>query len=186
MEKYETDLVERTLKANTLYSGKIISLNVDDVALPDGRSAKREYVRHSGGAAILAVDGEGYVYLARQYRYACREVVVEIPAGKLEKGESAATAAARELEEEIGIIADEIVPYGVLYPTPGYTDELLHIFLAKGLKNGIKHLDDEEFLNAERLPFAEALRMVLRGEIKDAKTCYAVLRYAYENGIRCD
>lgn len=186
MKENDRNLIEVQLKENRLYDGKIISLNVDDIALPDGRNAKREYVRHNGGAAILAVDDEGYAYLVRQFRYAYREVVEEIPAGKLEAGEAASMTAARELEEETGFTAEAITPFGVLYPTPGYTNEHLYIFLAKGLKKGRAHLDSDEFLNVERLPFKDVLKRVLSGDIKDSKTCYAVLRYAYENGIKCE
>ena len=179
----DKDLIETEVAANELYSGRIIKLRVDDIALPDSRPAKREYVCHNGGAAILAVDVENYVYLVRQFRYPYRDVISEIPAGKLEEGEEAIVTAARELEEEIGMTAEEIIPYGVLYPSPGYTNELLHIFLAKGLKKTAAHPDGDEFLNVRRVPFAEVLNAVLSGEIHDAKTCYAVLRYAAENGI---
>lgn len=177
MEK-ELNLTETEKTANVIYDGRIISLRVDDVILPDGRKAKREYVCHRGGAAILAVDDENCVYLVRQFRYPYREELLEIPAGKLEKGEEAIATARRELEEEIGMTADEIIPFGLIYPTPGYTDEKLHIFLAKGLKKGNMHLDDGEFLRVERLPFNTVLDRVLSGEIKDGKTCYAVMKYS--------
>ena len=179
----ELNLTETEKKANVVYEGRIITLRNDDIVLPDGRDAKREYVSHRGGAAVLAVDGEGYVYLVRQFRYPYREELVEIPAGKLEEGEDAIVTARRELEEEIGMTADEILPFGVIYPTPGYTNEHLHIFLAKGLKKGSMHLDDGEFLRVERVPFKTVLQRVLNGEIKDGKTCYAVMKYALLNDI---
>ena len=178
------NLTETEKTAHTLYEGRIIDLRVDDVTLPDGRDAKREYVCHRGGAAVLAVDDEGYVYLVRQFRYPYREELVEIPAGKLEKGEEAIATARRELEEEIGMTADEIVPFGLIYPTPGYTNEHLHIFLAKGLKKGSMHLDDGEFLRVERVPFESVLQRVLSGEIRDGKTCYAILKYSVLNDTK--
>lgn len=178
--KRELDLTEAEKRANSVYEGRIISLRVDDVVLPDGREAKREYVCHRGGAAVLAVDDEGYAYLVRQFRYPYREELVEIPAGKLEEGEEAIVTARRELKEETGMTADEILPFGVMYPTPGYTDERLHIFLARGLKQGSIHPDDGEFLRVERIPFETVLARVLSGEIRDGKTCYAVMKYSLQ------
>ncbi|MDE6302116.1 MAG: NUDIX hydrolase [Clostridia bacterium] len=178
MEK-ELILTETEKKANVVYEGRIISLRNDDVILPDGKLAKREYVCHRGGASILAIDDENYVYLVRQFRYPYREELLEIPAGKLEEGEEAIVTARRELEEETGLVADEILPFGMIYPTPGYTNEHLYIFLAKGLKPTQAHLDEGEFLRVEKMPFDEVLKKVLSGEIKDGKTCYAVLKYAH-------
>ncbi len=186
MTDEDRSLIETEVAAHRLYSGRIIKLRVDDIALPDGRPAKREYVCHNGGAAILAVDEENYVYLVRQFRYPYRKIISEIPAGKLEEGEEAIVTAVRELEEETGMTAEKVIPYGVLYPSPGYTDELLHIYLAVGLKKTAAHLDSDEFLNVRRVPFAEVLNGVLNGEIHDAKTCYAVLRYAAENGFKAE
>ena len=180
----ELNLTETEKKANVVYEGRILSLRNDDITLPDGRDAKREYVCHRGGAAVLAVDDDGYVYLVRQFRYPYREELVEIPAGKLEEGEEAICTACRELEEEIGMTADEILPFGMIYPTPGYTNEHLHIFLAKGLKKGSMHLDDGEFLRVERVPFKTVLERVLNGKIRDSKTCYAVMKYAILNNLK--
>lgn len=174
------DLTEQTMQQHLVYQGRIINLYCDDVQLPNGNMGKREYVTHRGGAAILPVDDQGNVYLVRQHRYAYHENILEIPAGKLEAGEDPATTAKRELEEEIGMLCTELVPYGMLYPTPGYTNEHLYVYLAKGLSQGNVHLDEDEFVHTVTLPFDAALRMVLSGEIHDAKTCYAILRYAQE------
>lgn len=171
------DLAEKELSANYVYKGKILNLRADDVELPDGRHSKREYVEHRGGASVLAVDNEGYVYLVKQYRYAYREAILEIPAGKLEAGEDPMVTAERELSEETGL-SGKIEPFGLLYPTPGYTNEPLYVYLATELKAGNNHLDDDEFLSVVRIKFDEALGMVLSGEIRDAKTAYAILRYA--------
>lgn len=167
---------EKEVKANVVYKGKILTLRVDDILTPDGKNAKREYVEHRGGAGILAIDKEGYVYLVKQYRYAYREELLEIPAGKLEEGEPAITTAMRELEEETGL-KGKIEEFGLLYPTPGYTNEPLYIFIATDLETSEQHLDEGEFLDVVRLPFIEAYDMVISGKIKDGKTCFAILKY---------
>ena len=179
MDKENLNLTEIEKQANVVYEGRIISLRNDDIILPDGKPAKREYVCHRGGASILAVDDENYVYLVRQFRYPYREELLEIPAGKLEEGEEAIVTARRELEEETGLVADEIEPFGLIYPTPGYTNENLYVFLATGLKPTKAHLDEGEFLRVERLPFDEVFEKVISGEIKDGKTCFAILKYAH-------
>ncbi len=171
------DQFEETLKENCLYRGKILNLRVDDVRLSNGAAAKREYVEHRGGAAVLAVK-DGEAYFVRQYRYAYRESLIEIPAGKLEAGEDPMRAAARELEEETGLKAKSITPFGVIYPSPGYTNEKLYIFLATDLEEGQAHPDEDEFLRCIKMPIDSALKMIDSGEMTDAKTCYALLRYA--------
>lgn len=172
------DVTEKTLNKNYVYKGKILNLRVDDVTLPDGTSAKREFVEHRGGAGVFAIDEEDYVYLVSQFRYAYGEVLLEIPAGKLEKDEEPVKTAQRELYEETGLTG-EIRDFGLLYPTPGYTNEPLYVFIATNLKKGESHLDEGEFLSVVRLPFDRVLDMVLNGEIKDGKTVFAVLKYAY-------
>ena len=174
------DLIEKQLSAHTLFEGRVINLRVDDVLLPNGKTSSREYVEHRGGAAILAVDDGGYIHLVRQFRYPYREAILEIPAGKLEKGEAPEIAAARELQEETGLVAETVEPYGVIYPSPGYTNERLYIFKASGIAKDVAHPDEDEFLNLVRIPFADALDMVLSGQIKDAKTCFAILKFANE------
>lgn len=176
------EYIEKEVNKKYIYKGKILNLCVDDIMLPDGKYATREYVEHMGGAGILAVDTDGYIYLVRQYRYAYRESILEIPAGKLEEGEEPILTAQRELEEETGLVG-KIEPFGLLYPTPGYTNEPLYVFLATELKAQQRHLDEDEFLDTVRMPFVEALKMVMAGDIKDAKTVYAILRYALQNKI---
>ena len=176
----DENLIEKTLSSSELYHGRIVKLKLDDIELPDGNKAKREYVEHPGGAAILAVDGED-MWLVRQFRYPYKEVIEEIPAGKLEQGEDAIATAKRELIEEIGFEADSIEPFGMIYPTPGYTNEHLYIFLAKGLKKRETHLDEDEFVSAVKHPIKDVLSGILDGKIKDGKTCYAVLKYCLTN-----
>ncbi len=167
-------LGERTVKRNVIYAGKIVTLRCDDALLPDGKPCKREIVEHPGGAAVLCVSG-GRVALVRQFRYAYGTELLEIPAGKLEAGEDPAVAAARELEEETGLTAEGLDLLTILYPSPGYTNEKIYIFEAKGIGVGTRHPDKDEFLNVEYVSFEEAIGMIARGEIRDAKTVTALL-----------
>ena len=174
------NFTEKKLSGNTVYDGKILKLEVDEVLLPDGKKASRECVRHSGGAAVLYISEKG-VLLVKQYRYLYGKELYEIPAGKVENGEDPSIAARRELEEETGLIAEEISHLLDLYPTPGYTDEVIRVYLAKRCKKGVKNLDEGEFLNAYFMPLDEVLKKIEHGEICDAKTVAAVYKYLYEN-----
>lgn len=170
------DMTEKTVNKNYVFQGKIISVRCDDALLPDGKPCKREIVEHSGGACVLYVENEA-VLLVKQYRYAYGEVLYEIPAGKLEKGEDPALAALRELEEEAGIKAGFAKLLFVDYPTPGYTNEKIYIY---EVKDGVKtkqNLDDGEFLTAEFVPLERVKEMLKTGEIKDGKTVIALLSY---------
>ncbi len=180
------DLEEKTLEKCYVYKGKIINLRRDKVLLPNGNESFREIVEHRGGASVLAVDGEENVYLVSQFRYPYGEVVQEIPAGKLEPNEEPSFCALRELEEETGLKAEKLTDYGVLYPTPGYTNERLYVFLATDFTKTSTHLDADEFINIEKVPLQEAYGRIQRGEIKDAKTVYAITRYLLEKHRRED
>lgn len=169
------NLTEKRIKSETVYSGKILTLTVDEVKLPDGNTCVRECVRHCDGAAVLLVK-EGKVLLVKQFRYLYGKELYEIPAGKLNEGEDAATGAARELEEETGYRA-KLVRFFDLYPSPGYTDEVIHIFFANGFKFVGQRLDDGEFLNCSFIPLENVLQMIESGEICDAKTVAAVYKY---------
>lgn len=166
---------ERKLSSRLIYGGKILHLYVDDVLLPDGKQAKRECVRHSGGAAVLYVQ-DGKIALVKQYRYLYAKEIYEIPAGKIDEGEDPATAAARELEEETGIRA-EVSPWLKIYPTPGYTDEIIYVYFAKDGKFVGNRLDEGEFLEVEFKPLDKVMAMIESGEICDAKTVAAVYKY---------
>ena len=168
------NLFEKTAEKRYIYRGKILNLRCDDAVLPDGKPCKREIVEHSGGAAVLCVS-DGKIALVRQFRYAYGEELWEIPAGKLNPGEAPEAAAERELSEETGLVAEELAPVLTLYPSPGYTNEKIYIFEAKGLKKGRQHLDEGEFLRVEFVPVARVKEMIARGEICDAKTIAAVL-----------
>lgn len=169
------ELTEKTIRKNYVYRGKIVNLRCDDAELPDGNPCLREIVEHPGGAAVLCVQ-DGNVVLVRQYRYAYGEELLEIPAGKLERGEDPLPAAQRELEEEAGLIAD-LVPLTVLYPTPGYSNEKIYIYEAVNVREGARHPDSDEFLDVVQLPLEEAYARVKSGALRDAKTIAALLLY---------
>ncbi len=174
----DSELEETQIAANTLFSGRIINLRVDDVRLKDGTPTKREYVEHRGGAAILALNDKDEVCLVRQFRYPYREAIWEIPAGKLEAGELPDVTAVRELGEETGFVAEKVEEMGRLYPSPGYTNEVLYIYFARVCGSGAPHPDEGELVKTVLVPFSEAVKMVESGEIKDAKSCFAILNYA--------
>lgn len=170
------DYIEKTVKKNYVYEGKILTVRNDDAELPDGRPCKREIIEHSGGACVLYVENEK-VLLVKQYRYAYGESIYEIPAGKLEKGEDPMLAAARELEEEAGVKANELRLLYIMYPTPGYTNEKIYIYQAFGGEKVAAHLDDGEFLDVEYMPLEQVKEMMAKGEIKDGKTLIALQAY---------
>lgn len=169
------DLTEKKISSKQIYKGKVLSLYVDGVKLPDGSESARECVRHTGGAAVLFVLN-GKIALVKQYRYLYAKAIYEIPAGKMDLGEEPDKAAARELCEETGYSA-ELKKLLDIYPSPGYTDEVIHIYFADGGKFVGAKLDEGEFLNCEFLPVEEVFAMVERGEINDAKTVAAVYKY---------
>lgn len=170
------DLLEQTLSSEKIFDGKILHIRRDTVRLPDGSEAIREVVDHPGGVCVLALDDQNRALMVSQFRYPYREVVREVPAGKLEYGEDPAAAAVRELKEETGAAAGEFRSLGELYPSPGYCGEIIRMYLARDLTFGETHLDEDEFLNLERVPFEQLVEQVLSGEIKDAKTIAVVLK----------
>ena len=170
------DYVEKTIKKNYVYQGKILSLRRDDVSLPDGNIAIREIIDHDGGACVLYVRDEKVLFV-RQYRYAYGESIYEIPAGKLEKGEDPKKAAARELEEEAGVKTDSLELLFLMYPTPGYTNEKIYIYYAKDGQKTTNRLDEGEFLDVVYIPIETVRQMLKNGEIKDGKTIIALQAY---------
>ncbi len=172
------DIIEKTVKENYIFHGKILNLRRDDIETADGSPAIREVVEHNGGAAVIAVTGEDEILLVRQYRYAVGKIMTEIPAGKLEKGEDPTDAVIRELKEETGAVAERVYPLGWLYVSPGYTTEKLYIYVAEGLTFGEQDLDPDEYLDVVRMPFADALEKALGGGFNDAKTDIAILKLA--------
>lgn len=170
------EFTEKQISREIKYQGKIVTVCLDRVELIDGRKTWREECLHPGGVAILPLLDSGEVILVRQHRYAYNKDLIEIPAGKLEPGEDPLSCGIRELSEETGYSADEIIPLGVAYPSPGYVNEKLHLYLARGLKGGASHPDEGELLEVFTLPFEELLKKVMNDEIHDAKTVIATLK----------
>jgi ADP-ribose pyrophosphatase len=168
---------EITLKTTHIYHGKIISLQVDDVRLPNGETATREIVKHPGAVAVLAIH-EGKMVVVEQYRKALERSQVEIPAGKLDPGENPLEAAHRELQEETGFTCPSITLISSFYTSPGFADELIHLYYADELTAGADKPDDDEFLECESITLEEAKQMIAEGRISDAKTIMAV--YAWQ------
>ncbi len=172
--------IEKCVNKNLIYNGKIVDLYCDDAILPNGKPCKREYVSHRGGACVVFVKDDK-VLLVKQFRYAYGEELLELPAGKLEEDENPKSCAFRELEEETGYIPDKLTLLHVMYPSPGYTNEKIYIYLAESVKDGNVRLDDDEFLNSFFIPLEEVKKMILNGEIKDAKTIIGIQSYLLEN-----
>ncbi len=176
------DLTETKLTSRQEFHGDIVDLFCDTVRLPDGRTAHREKISHPGGVAVLPLTDDGQALLVEQFRYVVDRTLLEVPAGKLEPGEDPRSAALRELEEEAGVIPDRLEDLGWLYVSPGISTEVIHLYLATGLRPGVCHPDEEEFLALRQIPFETLLNRVLRGELTDAKTVALVLKAALMKG----
>ena len=170
------DYIEKTIKANYIFKGKILNLRCDDAELPDGKPCSREFIEHGGGACVLYVK-DGKVLLVRQYRYPYAESIYEIPAGKLDKGEEPIKTAIRELEEEGGLVADELKLLYVMYPSPGYTNEKIYIYQALSAHETEARLDEGEYLDAEYVDLERVKEMLANGEICDGTTIIALQAY---------
>ncbi len=173
MKKFE----EKTIHSNEIYKGKVISLKVDDVLLPNGNQSKREIINHPGAVAIIAITDEGKIVLVEQYRKALERSIIEIPAGKLEPGEQPAVTARRELEEETGYGCRELTYLQSFSTSPGFADEIIHLFVATKLYEIEEKadLDEDEFVELLEVTIEEAEEMVRDQRIFDAKTAFAVL-----------
>lgn len=169
-------LRETTLSQQEIFSGRVFDVRVDAVRLSDGSTARRELVSHPGGVCVAALTDDGCVLTVRQFRYGAQEVLLELPAGKLEPGENPDEAVRRELSEETGVTADVWYSLGEMYPTPAYCGEVIHMYAAEGLHFGQTHPDEGEFLVQERVPLEEMYRRVLAGEITDGKTQIMVMK----------
>ena len=172
------DLTEYPVSGETVFDGKLLHLRVDEARLPNGDLAIREYVKHPGGVGVLALTDDREILLVRQFRYPYAEETVEIPAGKRDPGESPLATGQRELREETGASARDWISLGTVYPSPGYTDEIIHLYLATGLSFAAASPDEDEFLTVSRLPLDDAVRLVMDGKFPDAKTQIAVLKAA--------
>ncbi len=173
---------EAITREEHVYDGRVVHLVVLDVTLPDGRTARRELVRHPGAVALVPLIGDD-VLLVRQFRIAAEGVMLEIPAGTLNAGEDPAACAERELQEETGYRPGALEPLGGIFVAPGYTTEFIHLFLATGLEESRLAMDDDEFIELVRMPLADALALVESGEIIDGKTATALLKVARLRGL---
>ncbi|MCY8824782.1 NUDIX hydrolase [Bacillus atrophaeus] len=169
-------LEEKTIEKEKLFSGKVIDLYVEDVELPNGKTSKREIVKHPGAVAVLAVTDSNKIILVNQYRKPLERTIVEIPAGKLEKGEEPEYTALRELEEETGYTAKKLTKITAFYTSPGFADEIVHLFLAEDLSvlEEKRELDEDEFVEVLEVTLEDALKLVETREVYDAKTAYAI------------
>ena len=172
------DLTEKQVNFEYKFKGKIVNMRVDDALLPNGTIAKREIVEHNGGVCVAPLDSDYNLYFVKQFRYPYMEIVTELPAGKLEKGEDPFEAGKRELKEETGAVANKYISLGKLYPTPGYCGEIIYMYLATELEFGEQSPDEDEFLEVERIPLDVLVERVMQGEITDGKTQVAVLKTA--------
>ncbi len=172
------DLTEKTLSSKSVFDGRILHITLDEVELPNGKKSKREVVNHPGGVAVAALDGDNNLLFVRQFRYPYKEIVLELPAGKLEKGSTPLENGNRELLEETGAEGYSYISLGQVYPSPGYTAEIIHLYACRVKSEGESKPDDGEFLNVEKIPLDKAVEMVLNNMIPDAKTQIAVLKTA--------
>lgn len=170
------ELREEMVSQKTVYEGVIVNVRMDKAKLLDGRITNREVVEHPGGVAVFAMDQEDKVIMVRQFRYPMGEVVLELPAGKLEPGEDPRDSGLRELEEETGLQPQTFLSMGCSYSSPGILAEKIHLYFAKDLVQGPVHPDDGEFLEVVRIPYDQLMDMVAQGEIKDGKTLAGILK----------
>lgn len=168
---------EKTIHTEKIFDGRIISLQVDDVLLPNGKTSKREIIKHSGAVAVIPLTEDGKIVFVEQYRKPLEKSLIEIPAGKLEPGEAPEITAVRELEEETGLTTDELNFVTSFYTSPGFANELMYIYLAKDLKQLAHPVagDEDEFVETVILTLEEAKKYVQEERIHDAKTAYALL-----------
>ncbi|WP_096550764.1 NUDIX domain-containing protein [Ureibacillus thermosphaericus] len=173
MKKFE----EKTIHSTEIFKGKVVSLKVDDVLLPNGKQSKREIIHHPGAVAIIPITNEGKIVLVEQYRKALERSIIEIPAGKLERGEDPAVCARRELEEETGYGARELTYIQSFATSPGFANEIIHLYVAKDLYKieEKRELDEDEFVSIIEVTLEEAEEMVKNQQIYDAKTAFSVL-----------
>lgn len=165
--------MNKRISSKTIFTGQIINLRLDEVELPDGRYAGREIIEHPGAAAIIPLDREGNIQMVRQYRDAVAQELLEIPAGKLIPGEEPEACARRELEEELGVVAGKWTHLATFYSTPGFCDEIMHVFLAEDLAPGDPDVEREQFMEFEGRPLSGLDDWL--GELKDAKSVAGVL-----------
>ncbi|MDP4094434.1 MAG: NUDIX hydrolase [Bacillota bacterium] len=166
---------EKTLSKKHIYTGGIIELDVLEVELPDGNISKRDIVSHPGAAVVIPISSDGEIYMVRQYRKPIERITLEIPAGKLDPGEEPLDCAKRELMEETGLTAKHMKHLTSIHSTPGFSNEILHMYAAVDLKEGQPDADPDEFISCEKLPVKQLIQMVMTNQITDAKTIIGIL-----------
>ena len=159
-------LIEKKVDSEYIFDGKLLQVYRDTVSLPNGELSTREYIKHQGAVAVVPVTDEGEIIAVRQYRYPIGRITIEIPAGKLDKGEDHLTCGKREFLEETGYTAEKMTYLGEFYPSVGFLTEKIHIYMAEGLKKEEQHLDEDEFLNVLKIPLSELMDMVKNNEIQ--------------------
>jgi len=177
-------LPRELIESQSIFKGAVFDVERDRLREEDGSEIVREVVRHAGGAGCLPLFDDGRVALVRQYRHPARRELLEIPAGKIESGETPAGCAARELEQETGFRAGRIERLAEFYSTPGFCEERLYVYLATGLERAEQNLDRDEYVEVAYLPFGEAVAMAERGEIEDSKTIIALLLAARKGRLK--
>ncbi len=170
------ELTEKTLSSESIFEGKIVRLKLDSIELPNGNTATREVVNHPGGVTVVALTDKNEVLFVRQYRYPYGETILELPAGKLEKNMTPLENGKRELLEETGAVGYNYISLGVSYSSPGFCDETVHMYMCRIEKFDEQRLDEDEFLNVEKIPLDTAVEMVLNNRIFDGKTQTALLK----------
>ncbi|WP_448523724.1 NUDIX domain-containing protein [Pseudothermotoga sp.] len=169
---------EKTIESKVVFAGRIITVKVDRVLLKNDRTSFREVVLHPGAVAVLPIFENGDVVLVKQFRYPIKEVLIEVPAGKLDQGEDPKECALRELREETGIRAEKLHCVGFIYTSPGFSNEKIHLYIAEQLSQSEQQLDFDEIVETIRLPLKDAFKMCMEGKITDAKTI-ALLSIAF-------
>ena len=170
-------LQENLVSTRRIFDGKIINLRIDTVTLPNGKEAKREIVEHPGAVAVVPLLPDGRIIMVRQYRHAVGKALLEIPAGKLDRGEIPEQCAARELEEETGYACNQLRSLTSVWTTPGFSDEIIHIYAAENLQKKVQNLDEDEFLQIVKIPIRTARMLFEHGFFEDAKTVCALGYY---------
>ena len=176
--------MEKVVSSKTLYRGKLLDLRLDEVLLSSGRRVRREIVVHPGASAILPIIEPGKILMVRQYRHPVGEVLLEIPAGTLRPGEDPMACAARELEEETGYRAENLTHLATIYPAPGYSSEILHIYLARDLRRGVQAPEMDEDISVMEMSVDQVLDGIRDGRIRDSKTIVAILYYLFFIEVR--